>query len=212
MAKVGYIMVPAVYDNLEEDKKWMEDFGCVRIFEEQDTNEATRPLWKQLMITLERGDTLVIAKFSNAVRGSRELAIFLEFCRVKVIRIVSIHDKIDSQNELFPETTPANVLQMVGSLPYETLVLRKTAAHHVRLKEKMAEPISPTTRAQRFSSKALRLEREKTVVNMYVSGHSIDDILKAGGYTSRSSIFRILNKHGITLNRGHHSGPIKKKE
>ena len=143
MAKVGYIMVPAVYDNLEEDKKWMEDFGCVRIFEEQDTNEATRPLWKQLMITLERGDTLVIAKFSNAVRGSRELAIFLEFCRVKVIRIVSIHDKIDSQNELFPETTPANVLQMVGSLPYEALVLRKTAAHHVRLKEKMAEPIVP---------------------------------------------------------------------
>lgn len=212
MAKVGYIMVPAVYDNLEEDKKWMEDFGCVRIFEEQDTNEATRPLWKQLMITLERGDTLVIAKFSNAVRGSRELAIFLEYCRVKVIRIVSIHDKIDSQNELFPETTPVNVLQMVGSLPYEAVVLRKTAAHHVRLKEKMAEPISATTRAQRFSSKALRLEREKTIVNMYVSGHSIDDILKAGGYTSRSSIFRILNKHGITLNRGHHSGPIKKKE
>ena len=212
MAKVGYIMIPSVYDHLEEDKKWMEDFGCVRIFEEQDTNEATRPLWKQLMITLERGDELVVSKFSNALRGSRELAIFLEFCRVKVIRVVSIHDKIDSRNELFPETTPADVLRMVGELPYEAVVLRKTAAHHVKLVEKMAEPIKPTTRGQRLESKLQRLEREKTVVNMYVSGHSIDDIMQAGGYSSRSSIFRILNKHSIVLNRGHHSGPIKKKE
>ena len=212
MAIVGYIMVPAVYENLEEDKKWMEDFGCVRIFEEQDTNETTRPLWKQLMITLERGDTLVLSKLSNAIRSSRELAIFLEFCRVKMIRIISIHDKIDSHNELYPETSVKDVLEVIGSLPYEALILRKTAAHHVRLKEKMAEPISSTTRAQRYASKVQRLEREKVVVNMYVSGHSIEDILKAGGYSSRSSIFRILNKHGITLNRGHHSGPIKKKK
>ena len=31
------------------------------------------------------------------------------------------------------------------------------------------------------------------------------------GFRSRSSIFRILNKHGITLNRGPHSGPIRKR-
>ncbi|MDO4172833.1 MAG: recombinase family protein, partial [Prevotellaceae bacterium] len=31
------------------------------------------------------------------------------------------------------------------------------------------------------------------------------------GFTSRSSVFRILNKYGVTLNRGPHSGPLKKK-
>ena len=35
-------------------------------------------------------------KFSK-LRGVRELAMFLEFCRVKVIRIISIQDKIDSR-------------------------------------------------------------------------------------------------------------------
>ena len=31
------------------------------------------------------------------------LTMFLEFCWVKVIRVISIHDRIDSNNELFPE-------------------------------------------------------------------------------------------------------------
>ena len=90
MAKIGYIMAISQYDRLEEDRKWMNDYGCIRIVEERDENERNRPLWKQLMVALQRGDELVISKFSNALRGSRELATFLEFCRVKVIRIVSI--------------------------------------------------------------------------------------------------------------------------
>ena len=35
---------------------------------------------------------------------------------------------------------------------------------------------------------------------------------KASGFHSRSSVFRILNKYNIKLNRGKHSGPIKKKD
>jgi len=48
-------------------------------------------------------------------------------------------------------------------------------------------------------------------INLYAAGHPIDDIWKASGFHSRSSVFRILNKYGIKLNRGKHSGPIKKK-
>ena len=124
MAKIGYIMAISQYDRLEEDRKWMNDYGCSRIVEESDENERNRPLWKQLMVDLQRGDELVISKFSNALRGSRELATFLEFCR---------------------------------------------------------------------------------------AGHPIDEVWRASGFRSRSSVFRILNKHGIKLNRGNHSGPIKRK-
>lgn len=137
MAKVGYIMATSQYDKLEEDCKWINDFGCVRIVEENDEDERNRPLWKQLMVALQRGDELVIPKFSNAMRGCRELAIFLEFCRVKIIRIISIHDKIDSNNILFPETKPSDVLIMMGSLPEEILAIRKSAEHMVDLQEKM---------------------------------------------------------------------------
>ena len=207
MAKVGYIMAISQYDKLEEDRKWMNEFGCIRIVEESDENERSRPLWKQLMVALQRGDELVISKFSNALRGSRELATFLEFCRVKVIRIISIHDKIDSRNLLFPETTPADVLEMMGSLPEEVFALRRSAAHVVHLQEKMIVSLPPVS-----TSKMRKLDREKTVINLYAAGHPIDDIWRASGFRSRSSVFRILNKHGIKLNRGNHSGPIKRKK
>lgn len=207
MAKVGYIMAISQYDKLEEDRKWMNEFGCIRIVEESDENERSRPLWKQLMVALQRGDELVISKFSNALRGSRELATFLEFCRVKVVRIISIHDKIDSRNLLFPETTPADVLEMMGSLPEEVFALRRSAAHVVHLQKKMIVSLPPVS-----TSKMRKLDREKTVINLYAAGYPIDDIWRASGFRSRSSVFRILNKHGIKLNRGNHSGPIKRKK
>lgn len=110
MAKVGYIFNSEQYDTFTFDRAWMEKYGCCRIIEDSASQEKTRPEWKQLMDCLERGDELVISKFSNALRGVRELAMFLEFCRVKVIRIISIQDKIDSKGELFPSTSIADVL------------------------------------------------------------------------------------------------------
>ena len=42
-------------------------------------------------------------------------------------------DKIDSRNILFPENAPADVLEMMKSLPVEVFALRKTAEHVVLL-------------------------------------------------------------------------------
>lgn len=113
MAKVGYIFKADRYDGFEADKEWMQKYGCVQVIEELVENEALRPRWKQLVANLERGDEIVVAKFSNALRGSRELSAFIELCRIKVVRIISIHDRIDSRGKLFPETTAADVLDMV---------------------------------------------------------------------------------------------------
>lgn len=206
MAKIGYIMATSHYDKLDSDREWMQKYGCVKVVEEKDADEKCRPLWKQLMIALERGDELVISKFSNAIRGARELAMFLEFCRVKVIRVISIHDRIDSNNELFPETKPSDVLLMIGSLPDEALVLRKSSEHVSKLQERMIVQLPPVSTA-----KERRMDREKTVINLYAAGNPIDEVWKASGFRSRSSVFRILNKHGIMLKREKNSGPIKKK-
>lgn len=102
MAKVDTSSRPDHYDNLEQDKTWMEQFGCVRVVEELSTHEKLRPAWKQLMNCLERGDELVVSKFSNAVRGLREISYLAEIKWIKVIRVISIHDKVDSKCELFP--------------------------------------------------------------------------------------------------------------
>ena len=83
MAKVGYIFKADRYDGFEADKEWMQKYGCVQVIEELVENEALRPRWKQLVANLERGDEIVVAKFSNALRGSRELSAFIELCRIK---------------------------------------------------------------------------------------------------------------------------------
>ena len=205
MAKVGYIFRAAGGNDYEKDKQWMQQYGCVHIIEEPSDGERLRPLWKQLISSLERGDELVISKFSNALRGSRELMTFIEYCRIKMVRIISVRDKIDTNDELFPETKPSQVLLMMGSLAEECAVLRKASAHIIHLQQNI--------KTGRKTPAALsRMEREKNIVNMYNEGHSIDDIFATSGFSSRSSVFRILNKYGVKLNRGPHSGPIKKRK
>ena len=167
MAKVGYIFKANHYDAFDADKAWMQQYGCIQIVEEQVEHEQLRPLWKQLKASLERGDEVVVTKFSNAVRGVREVASFIEFCRIKVVRIVSIHDKIDSRGEMFPETTVAQVLEIFGALPEETAALRKASAHVMHLQMNIRSP----------KKKVLNLsktEREKTAIRSMTFSLSAD--------------------------------------
>ena len=174
MAKVGYIFKANHYDSYEADKEWMLKFGCVQVIEEETDHELMRPQWKQLMNALDRGDELVVSKFSNAVRG------------------------------LFKETTAAEVLEMIGALPEEIAALRKSSSHIMLLQKNIK---SPAKTVKTLS----RTERERTIVDMYNAGYSMDDIANVSGFSSRSSIFRILNKYNVDLNRGRTKGPRRKK-
>lgn len=205
MAKVGYIFMANQYDMLEADKEWMLQYGCVQVFEESTDHEILRPLWKQLMASIERGDEIVVSKFSNAVRGTRELATFLELCRIKDARIISIHDGIDTKDELFPDTKVSDVIKMFGSLPEEIAALRKSSSHIMHLQQYIKQP-------SKTGGSISKTERERMIVDMYNNGHSIDDIFEMSGFSSRSSVFRILNKYGVKLNRGKFSGPRNKKQ
>ncbi len=204
MAKVGYIFRANAHDSFDSDKLWMQEFGCVQVIEESVEHELLRPQWKQLMSNLERGDELVITKFSNAVRGLREMAAFIELCRIKVVRIISIHDEIDTGNKLFPNTTVGQVLEVFGALPEETAVLRRSSERIKSLRN-----IENSISIKKIVPKN---EREKTIVAMYNNGYSLDDIWTTSGFSSKSSIWRILNKYGVKLNRGKTSGPRNKRK
>ena len=108
------------------------------------------------------------------------------------MRLVSLHDGIDSDNELFPETKVSDVLNMVARLPEEANAVRKMVSHQGKL-----------TKGIKVLSQAAygRLERKKLVANMYKSGYTIEDIWKASGFRSRSSIFRVLKDAGVELKR-----------
>ena len=106
------------------------EYGCVQIVVEAVEHETLRPMWKQLMANLQRGDEIVISKFSNAARGLRELAALRSNYAVsKYVRVISIHDRVDTRGELFPGTTAADVLWIIGAFPEEIAALRKYSAH-----------------------------------------------------------------------------------
>ena len=207
MAKIGYMLLAPRYVDAEEDKVWMEKFGCYDIIQEEyPDNEKSREQWDGLLARIQPGDTLVIPKLSNALKSARQLVFFLEFCRIQNVRLVSIHDKIDSGDELFPETKTSDVLTAIALLPKEANAVRVPSKPFQRMRRKI----------KAMSKKQLgRAERNRRIINMYREGFSIDDIIDQSGFKSRSSVFRILNDAGVNLNRGRTKGPLgprKKKE
>ncbi len=205
MAKVGYIFSVAHDDRLAADKEWMQQYGCVQVVEEDSEHEKLRPQWHQLLARLERGDELVVSKLSNALRGVRELSALIELCRVKVVRIISLRDKIDTHDELFHDTKASHVMNVIGALPEEAALLRKASAHVLHLQQDVSATKKPLSDSE-------RKERERTIVAMYNNNHSIDEIWRVSGFSSRSSVFRILGKYGVKLNRGKFSGPLGKRK
>ena len=192
MAKIGYLPYLPQYAGGTDDRQWMADFGCEDIVEEQSVEGGYRLGWDRLLAAIGKGDTLVISKLAHVVKGARQLSFFLEFCRIKSVRLISLHDGIDSDNELFPETKVSDVLNMVARLPEEANAVRKMVSHQGKL-----------TKGIKVLSQAAygRLERKKLVANMYKSGYTIEDIWKASGFRSRSSIFRVLEDAGVELKR-----------
>lgn len=192
MNKIGYLPYLPGYTDMEADKQWMDSFGCEHIVEEQPEERQLRLGLDKLLASLGKGDTLVISKLAHLVNGVRQLSYFLEFCRLKRIRLVSLHDGIDSHDELFPETKPSDVLAVIAKLPDEANAVRKSVSRSGR-----------QTKGIKVLSQAAygRVERYKLVVNMYRSGYTIDDIWKASGFRSRSSVFRVLKEEGVELKR-----------
>jgi DNA invertase Pin-like site-specific DNA recombinase len=193
MAKIGYILTATDFTNCEADAKWMTDFGCSEIVREEVADNAkARILWDSLIGRIRKNDTLVISKLSNALRGVHQLIFFLEFCRMNCIRLISIHDRIDSGDELFPEANTGDILTAIALLPKEANAVRKSGRHIRRVRAQVA---SMTKKA------AAKAERNKRIVNMYLQGYAIEDILTESGFTSRSSVFRILRAAEVELTR-----------
>ena len=202
MATIGYIFQGKVLESKEEAISRMEGIGCEKIIIEDSMQEKLRPEWRKMLARLQKNDSIVITRLSHALRGIRELGAFLDLCQQYGIRLISLEDRIDTGGQLYQETTVGDVLSSIGKLSSEVMYLRRDEGRAMRLRKK-TQP--KTLKA------GLKLDREKTVVKMYNSGHSIDDIWKVSGYKSRTSVFRVLNRHGVKLNRGRHQGPIKKR-
>lgn len=194
MAKIGYVMVSPHYDNLEQDRKWMTDFGCIEIITEDARYEKQRPMFRELLDRLEIGDVLVVPKLSNAVRSLGGLSSLLEFCRTRCVRLIAYKDKIDSADEVFPAVRTSDLLNILAVMPDEMTAMRNQAAHVNKIKK-----LNKTSPGKAME----KMERDQTIVNLYLSGLPIDKIMQASGFKARSSVYRILDMYNIEYNRGY---------
>lgn len=198
MAIKGYLFVNTLQAKAVENAEQLRSMirqveGCSEILEDGAEQERLRPQWRTLLSGIKRGDTIVVVKLSNALRGIRELGAFLSFCTSYDIRLISLLDKIDTAGELFPETSPTDVLKVIGRISSEVGTLRRGIYKGQKIK---------SLAKVRSIKECLKQDREKTVVRMYTAGHPINEIWYTTGYKSRTSVFRVLKRHGVELNRG----------
>ena len=134
--------------------------------------------------------------FVTGEEMQEELGAFLDLRKTYGLRLICIHDGIDTSGEFFPDTSAVDILDAIGILPAETVSVRRSSARVLRLRKDQV--VTPKTK--------LRQDKEKMIVNMYKAGHQVEDIWKVSGYKSRTSVFRVLRRAGVEPNRKPTSG------
>ena len=71
---IGFARVSTVEQNLDRQLDALKEHGAERIFQEKMTGtKSNRPELEKMMLTLRRGDTLIIDSFSRLSRSTKDL-------------------------------------------------------------------------------------------------------------------------------------------
>lgn len=192
MSKIGYLLCKSTDIFLDEDVKWMNEFGCTSIVKENYSDEKYRPRFKEMIMKLGSGDVFVVSHCSKAFRTLTDMSLFFTMCHSQNIRFISIHDKIDTEMEVFPMTNGMDILSLFRTIPEETKKLRHENDSEIGIE---------TIPSRKFRYPQDKKEKEMLVLNMYQDGYSIQDIWFSTGLKRTSDVYRILNKNNIKPNR-----------
>lgn len=145
---------------------------------------SNRSRWKDFVDGLDDYDIAVLYSFDNAFRNIHDMIFFLKFCSKKNIRIVSVEDKVDSNNLLFSGTTTKDVFDVVCKM----FSKRDRNSH---------DDIEADLYSNKHSDR--RLKRYRMVINMYNAGYSVKEIMERTGYRDKSNVYRILHLYDVSL-------------
>lgn len=161
----------------------MKDIHCSKIFMD-DVGERSN--WSLFCRAIENGGTAVLYSFDNALLdGGVDFRVFIKFCAMNEVRIISLGDKIDSEDILFPPRTSATLL---------TIANLSSKRNPGRFNDYREDTAKDTVALKRLKDAAL-------VVNMYNAGYSLNDIIHKLGFKSKKSIYDILKKLAFPTNR-----------
>ena len=187
--RLGYFMLGSLPESKDDDVNKLQVAGCDTIFIDRFEDGEKRPQWRNMLSEVKRNDEIVILRLSNAVKGLIPLVSFFEICRVKRIRIISLKDKFDSWDEMFPSLI-SQLIDAIGAFPGDIQASKIAAARIRAVKTK-----------KKSSFQNSKEDRENRCVSMYNNGASIKDIKEEIGFRSNSSVYRFLKNKGVTVNR-----------
>ena len=102
MARIGYVREGVLDQSLDDQRRQLQEVGCLRIFEEthasdQLVNQTQRDA---LLAFLRPGDRVVITKLSCIARSLTELLEIVESITGKGAHLQSLREEIDTSNEM----------------------------------------------------------------------------------------------------------------
>lgn len=191
MTSIGYINTARGTVNIDDIQTKMNNLKCDLIFQDTYSENEDRLRWRYILEEIEDGDTLVLASFTNAVTNLVELTILIRMCVNHNIRLISLHDRIDTKKEMFA-TAADDLFRLLNLFGIESYRARRHGKRH---------DFTPNENFRKMMKRQNKLKRDKNVVNLYISGESIDAIIKRSGNICRATVYSILDKYGIVTDR-----------
>ena len=182
--KFGYYKETYSAQDMKKAREQLTAFGCDSITTDSVDHNVTRPNRKALMEKIKRGDTLVLYKFANAVRGLSQMSCLLEACRIRGIRVVSTDDHIDTADPVSEAWQ-----SFIGSFPVDCRAGERAG--------KTVKTAISEFGAAKFASKSVR---DQYVIDLYRENLPIEEIFEQAGIT-KSTFYRILRSNHIPRQR-----------
>lgn len=183
MKHIGYIGNAHINEHGADALQQMRVHGCETLYKENGKGRK-RPQWEAFINELHEGDCAVLLSFDNAFYNFHDMIFFVKFCRKTGIRIVSIADGLDTQDELFPESKTVNTLDLICKV----FSKRDRNTH---------DDLEAELYSTNYNDR--KLKRYKLVINMYKAGYCIKEIMERIGYRSKSNLYRILHMYDVQM-------------
>lgn len=183
MKNIGFINTAQDIEQTGYMVDLMKEYGCVSVHIEE-LRSCNRSRWKEFVDELEDSDVAILYSFDNAFKNIHDMIFFLKFCSKRNIRIVSIEDKVDSNDTLSSGTTTKDIFEVVCKM----FSKRDRNSH---------DDIEADLYSNKHSDR--RLKRYRMVINMYNAGYSVKEIMERTGYRGKSNIYRILHLYDVSL-------------
>lgn len=183
MNNIGYINTAHLNGEAWSHSERMKQYGCSDIHVESPKGRR-RPEWEKFVDSLENGDSAVLVSFDNAFHNFNDMVFFIKYCSKMGIRIISLHDELDTHDQLFPDRKTANTLDLIC----QVFAKRDRNSH---------DDLEAELYSNEYNDK--KLKRYKLVINMYRAGYSVKEIMKRTGYRGKSNIYRVLHKYDVNM-------------